>query len=487
MLVQGKSRLLWRYAFSVLATVVALAVVAGLNSVVGFVPLLLVSAVALVEKNAGARPAILSLLICTVFSALFLNTQTRIHDVTELALLPAVGASIIYLMETRRMQKRVVHEQWLELSTLLESMTEAVVIFNSEGRVADVNRAAADLIGSTSEHLLGMHYAEMARLLRPQRGDEPMEISKLGIARALRGEVVKDEGRTLLNPRDGSSIDAVISATPMRVGNGRLIGALLVIRDVTELATLQRRIADTERHLAIGQMASGLAHDFNNVLNTITQATALLQIDSQSPEQRQRYLAMVDRAARTGAEIIRRVREYVRGGTGRPASVDVNRLMREALDLAEPMWRLNKNIQVETRFQQVSPVWANAGDLRRVFANLIINAIQAMPQGGRLMIDSEERDGRVVLRIGDTGAGIPPEIQKKIFLPYFTTKPSGTGLGLSTAQKILLAEHGNLSFQSEVGGGTTFTVELPAMELHDSARVPEQIPQDTATRAHNFR
>src|SRR5512146_354652 len=165
-----------------------------------------------------------------------------------------------------------------------------------------------------------------------------------------------------------------------------MIGAVLVLHDVTELTTLQRRVADTERHLAIGQMASGLAHDFNNVLNTVTQATALMQITpEQTAEQRNKYLTMIDRAARTGAEIIKRVREYVKGGTGEPVPVDLSRTLREALDLAEPLWRSNRGITVETRLQDTAPVFANPADMRRVFANLIINAIQAMPNGGKLI------------------------------------------------------------------------------------------------------
>ena len=254
----------------------------------------------------------------------------------------------------------------------------------------------------------------------------------------------------------------------MRVASGRLIGALLVIRDVTDITNLQQRVADTERHLAIGQMASGLAHDFNNVLNTITQATALLQLSpDQGPDERRRYLVMIDRAARTGAEIIKRVREYVRGGSGQPAAVDVSRVMREAVDLAEPMWRSSKNINVEQRLNASTPVWVNPSDLRRVFANLVINAIQAMPKGGTLIVETEEQEGKVLARVRDTGEGIPVEVQKKIFLPYFTTKATGTGLGLSTAQKILLAQGGNLTFTSAPGSGTTFTAELPAMKIEE--------------------
>jgi signal transduction histidine kinase len=211
-------------------------------------------------------------------------------------------------------------------------------------------------------------------------------------------------------------------------------------------------------------MASGIAHDFNNVLNTITQAVAVLQMNPErSFAERASYLAMIDRAARAGAEIIKRVREYVRGGTGELGPVDVSHLVRQALDLTEPMWRKYPNIRIKADLQRVSLVRANGPDLQRVFANLIINALQAMPDGGALAVESEERDGAVYVRVRDTGVGISPEQQKRIFLPYYTTKPQGTGLGLSTAQRTVLAQGGKISFTSEAGEGTTFTISFPAM------------------------
>jgi two-component system, cell cycle sensor histidine kinase and response regulator CckA len=467
---EGKPRLLIRYLIAVAASGAALGIIVLLNPIVGFLPLLLLAAVVVVYRYAGARPAIFTTFLCTMVSLYFLDTHPypdqRAHKLSELIILPIVAGSIVYLLETRRKQQRVVHEQSLELSTLLNSMIEGVFVFDQQGFIVELNRTGEELAGRPRGELLGFHYTEVAQLLNVRRDEMPLPVAQMGVARALRGEVVQNESRAYVKPHDGTSIQAVISATPMRVGkHHRVIGAVLVIHDVTELAELQRRVADTERHLAIGQMASGLAHDFNNVLNTITQATALMQLNpDQSAEERRKYLAMVDRAARTGAEIIKRVRDYVKGGSGERKAVDMSQVMREALDLAEPMWRTHKGITVESRLDLVHPVWANVADLRRVFTNLIINSIQAMPNGGHLVAEIQEHDGTVYARISDTGAGIPPEVQKKMFLPYFTTKTAGTGLGLSTAQKILLSSGGNINFTSEPGQGTTFIVQLPAMQ-----------------------
>ncbi len=124
-----------------------------------------------------------------------------------------------------------------------------------------------------------------------------------------------------------------------------------------------------------------------------------------------------------------------------------------------------------TEFADVPRVKANPADLRRVFTNLILNAIQAMPEGGHLTLHCERQEDRVVAWVRDSGQGIAPDQQKNIFMPYYTTKPHGTGLGLSGAQKIIVAQHGNIRFQSQPGEGTTFIVELPVAEAEESAKV----------------
>jgi signal transduction histidine kinase len=298
-------------------------------------------------------------------------------------------------------------------------------------------------------------------LLSVKDEDKPVPHHETAVARALQGQVVLNEARVFVNPKDNSGIEAVVSASPMRDADGRLIGALLLVRDVTELRHLQQRMNDAERHVAIGQMASGIAHDFNNVLNSIIQATAVLRLRNGPNDDRETYISMIENAARRGAEIISRVREYVRGGTGKVDSLNVDQIVREVLDLTEPIWRGEDKLHVETRLAPVSNVRANGADLRRVLTNLVVNAIQAMPNGGRLTIMSGQNGRRVFIAVEDTGNGISRQDQPKIFAPFYTTKPTGTGLGLSMAQRILLAEGGNITFVSEPGRGTKFTVDLP--------------------------
>lgn len=463
-----RNRPLLAYLFAAAVGGISLGVVLGLERVVGYIPLLFLAFVALVEAYAGLGPALLSVAICILGSFFFMNAHVivneHLHNYSKLAIFPVVAVFVVYLMESRRRERQAAREQLLELSTLRESMPEAVFIFDRNARVVDVNRAAEQISACSRDELMGAHANFLARHLGVYKHEPPAEISTLAVVRALRGETVRNEARSFSSPVDGSAMDALVSANPMRSLEGNIIGALLVVRDVTEINQLQRRVSDTERHLAIGQMASGIAHDFNNVLNTITQATALLQSRPGQDEEQRLYLAMIDNSARRGAEIIKRVREYIRGGSGETALLDVRQLLQDALELTRPMWRGLGGLSVVTQFQPVSPVRANAADLRRVFTNLLVNAIQAMPEGGQLTLHCEEHGAKVFARVQDTGSGIPSEQQKKVFLPYFTTKHTGTGLGLSTAQKMLLAHRGTITFHSDPGKGSIFTVELPAAE-----------------------
>jgi PAS domain S-box-containing protein len=468
---QKPRRKLVLYLATLVVSWLALAVVGAIQPYVGFLPILLLPAVFVTEAYFGRGPAILCTILCTGGAILLMRVQggvpEEVHNLTNWAVFPLVAASLLYVMESRRKQQRLGQERLIELSTLLESMPEAVFIFDPAGRLVEVNSPAAAFTGLRREDLLNYPLMRLARHLAAQSDDgRPVEFAQLAVTRALRGEPVLSERRVFLPPPEHNRVEAMVSASPMRGPEGAIIGALVVVRDVTELTQLQQRIADTERHLAIGQMAAGIAHDFNNVLDTISQATGVLEIRSeQSPEDRKLVLKMIYNAVRRGTEIIARLREYIRGGTGQQALVDVHQLLEEALELTRPLWRPQKGITIERELNPVPPVLANAADLRRVFTNLIINGIQAMPEGGTLTVHCEDSGGTAVAWVRDTGVGISPEAQKKIFLPYYTTKPTGTGLGLSGAQKIVLSERGSISFSSEPGKGSTFRVELPAAEV----------------------
>jgi len=303
---------------------------------------------------------------------------------------------------------------------LLESMPEAVFIFDRTGNLVEFNSAAMGVCGGEPRDLQGANLDDLGKRLDIRANGERVEFPHFAATRALRGEQVRLEHRIIHNAETSTGCEVLVSANPMRNQDGEIIGALVVVRDITEVQNLQKRLADTDRHLAIGQMAAGIAHDVNNVLSTISQSAAVLEHKTEvSNSDRKLYFGLIQNAVRQGAEIVQRIREYIRGGTGERLPTNVGNIMREALELTKPLWgdQRDRRIEVEANINPTALVQANPADLRRVFANLIINALDAMPQGGRLTLESAEQNGRVMASVADTGSGIAPEQRQKIFLP----------------------------------------------------------------------
>ena len=372
---------------------------------------------------------------------------------------PVLFAESIYLVERRGKRERIHPQRQVDINSLLESIPEAALIVDVEQRVIDGNSAAAQILGVSRDELVRSTTRQLGTTLAELADGEQGRPSVL--ARALRGEAVRNERRIVHHRRTDQNLELLISATPMKNERGEVIAVLVIARDITELHVLQRRVDDVERHLAIGQMAASLAHDFNNILAAIEQAAYILQTTPASAEERKSVAAIIQNAVHRGAEIIAGVREYLRTGSGALGKVDIRQIMTEAVELTRPLWT-KAAIGMTCELQPVPTVRANAADMRRVFTNLIINATEAMTQaGGQIVVTCQEREGQVVATVSDTGKGIPAEVRNKIFFPYFTTKQKGTGLGLSGAQKIVLSQGGNITFRTEVGKGTTFIVTMP--------------------------
>lgn len=369
----------------------------------------------------------------------------------------------MYLVERRGRQEQLSPTRQIEIGTLLESMPDAVVIIDANHRIVDLNPIAARLLGGTREQLSSRDLFEAGSKLLSGNTGNVIRFRRNLLDRALAGEQVSGERRVIRDLNSGKEIELVISANPISDHSGKTVGVLLIARDITELTQLQSRFSDMERHLAIGQVAAGIAHDFNNTLETISHAVVLLQ-SSPEPETRERQtlLKLIRSAVEHGTEIIARIRDYARSGTGELTGVNVRELLEDALEWTEHLRHRRDHVHLVRELNDVPMVRANAADLRRVFTNLIINALQAMPDGGQLVVGSHSDGKQVHMWIRDTGAGITEEDRGKLFLPYFTTKHGGTGLGLSGAQKIVLALGGDIRFQSEAGKGTQFDIYLPA-------------------------
>jgi signal transduction histidine kinase/ActR/RegA family two-component response regulator len=245
-----------------------------------------------------------------------------------------------------------------------------------------------------------------------------------------------------------------------------------------ELREAQSQLVQSAKLNALGEMAGGVAHDFNNILAAILGRTQMLLQTVADPGER-RQLEVIERATLDGAQAVRRVQEFTRVRQDEHFdTLDVGEVLEGVLELTRPAWETeskHRGITLDTRLElcAVQPVAGNASELREVFTNLVLNALDAMPWGGTLTLSSVDADGEVCIGVRDTGVGMDRDTQGRIFDPFFTTKPvKGTGLGLSVAYGIITRHHGHIEVESEPGRGSLFTVRLPAALADQPGRRP---------------
>ncbi len=259
--------------------------------------------------------------------------------------------------------------------------------------------------------------------------------------------------------------------------NARLFGDLRVALAAVEAS--QQQLVKTERLRALGEMAAGVAHDFNNLLAVILGRAELLLARVRDPEQ-VRGLETVRKAALDGAQTVRRIQEFTRTRRTRPfGQVDLRELLFEVVELTRPRWKdeaQSRGITYEVRVGggPVPLVGGIAEELGEVFTNLLVNALEAMSAGGRLIFRLATKADGVVVIAEDTGCGMSEETRRRVFDPFFTTKgPRGTGLGLAVAWGIITRHGGTIDVESTLGVGTTFTVRLPIRQKAPSEEESE--------------
>lgn len=248
-----------------------------------------------------------------------------------------------------------------------------------------------------------------------------------------------------------------------------------------ELQDTQKRLAQSEnvrraeKLRSVGQMASGIAHNFNNVLSAIIGRVQVLKLNAEKSrldrDEVLRCLDVIERASLDGSETVRRLQEFSRGH--REVDVeraDLNDLVHSVIEITRPRWKdqaeqQGVHIRLETKLSSVASVACVPGEMREVLTNLIFNAVDAMPEGGTLTIETAQDGVAAVLTVRDTGTGMSPEVREHAFDPFYTTKGvQGTGLGLSTVYGIVERHNGSIQLTSEPGAGTEFVIRLPVAE-----------------------
>lgn len=363
------------------------------------------------------------------------------------------------------------------LQSTFRSMAEAVLVIDAEGNVLLSNPAAERML----LHRTGMNLRNLRALSDVFHGDgvTPLKPEELPSARVLRGDAF-EELEMIVRPHSGNSArHLMISGRPMRDAHGAISGAVLVYHDATSSRDTERQLYQSQKLDSIGKLTGGVAHDFNNMLTVISGNTETLVASLKEQPELQRTARLIDDAAERCAELIQHLLAFARRQPLQPRNVEINAAIADIAKLLRPT--LGEQIQIETVLEQ-GPMTAHIDPSRLTNAvlNMAINARDAMPNGGKLLLETHRvvldeaaranvdvRPGPyVMLAVSDTGTGMPPDVQEKAFEPFFTTKEvgKGSGLGLSMVYGFVKQSGGHIKIYSEQGHGTTIKLYLPPGE-----------------------
>jgi two-component system, cell cycle sensor histidine kinase and response regulator CckA len=367
------------------------------------------------------------------------------------------------------------HPQGL-LQTIFEDIGVALFVVDREERVVFANRTALQLFDTTSA-AEGARFRDLRSTFRfeDSLGNE-IPLAESVVIRALKSEPVESQEVRLKKPNGEMRW---LTAWAYRFSSMGLEGVVVLVTDETTEVEARKAAAQLQRMETLGALAAGITHDFNNVLNTITSNVALAKQDGGYSHKIGNHLDQISDAVNNAAGLIRRLMQFGRSQDLHLRSLGVNDVVRDVLRLTQSL--LHKNIRLTLTLEEDLPtVYGDFSQLEQVLVNLIVNALDAMPDGGDLTIATHlalrnqtdlvvkesilPRIQQVQISITDTGIGIPIETQSAIFEPFFSTKPEGkgTGLGLSSAFGIIRQHGGGIEVSSSPGVGATFIVSLPA-------------------------
>ena len=397
------------------------------------------------------------------------------------------GEALDGLLQARRAEQALEAETE-RLAVTLRSIGDGVITTDLTGAVVLLNQAAERLTGWTQQEAAGRPLDLVFRNLTP----ESRQRCDNSIAMVTRRAGTRGLSRsTLLVARDLSERPIEEIAAPLRDASGRVIGMVVAFRDITDALKAQAEQASANKLASLGLLAGGIAHDFNNILMAVMGSVSMARA-TLPPGASTRALDEAEQACVRARQITWQLLTFSRGGVPVKRPVSIARLLDESATLAL------RGSNVRCTFEIAPTLWpvaADDGQLVQVFTNIVINARQAMPHGGKLVIRAENavetvgrwehalrvNPGRYVrIAISDTGIGIADEHIGRIFDPYFTTKQEGSGLGLATSHSIVKNHGGYLAVTSIPGAGSTIVVGLPAMGATDAPR--ERIASGSSAR-----
>ncbi len=358
------------------------------------------------------------------------------------------------------------------LALIIDSSEDAIIGKDLNGIITSWNKGAERIYGYTPEEAIGQHIS----LLAPS--DRPEEIPEI-LEKIAQGESI-EHSESVRVTKDGRRLDVSISVSPLRDAKGDVIGASAIARDITAQKRAESQLHQSQKMEAIGRLAGGVAHDFNNILGIIRACTEFLRDRIDSAAESSLYVENIKKAIERGSSLTRQLLAFSRSSAIQPRVLDLNERLKDVSKLLRPLMGDDVEILVVSK-SPAAVVEADPGQLDQIVVNLAVNARDAMPRGGKFILETatarfdeafaEQHQSMtpgkyVLLAVSDTGNGMDGATVSRIFEPFFTTKEvgKGTGLGLATVYGIVKQSAGHILVYSELGHGTTFKIYLPSAD-----------------------
>jgi two-component system cell cycle sensor histidine kinase/response regulator CckA len=373
-------------------------------------------------------------------------------------------------------------EETLRLQAqILDQVHEAVVSTDLRGYVTSWNHGAEKLFGYRPVEVLGKHIG----MLYPEEGRAELETEVVG-ALKVKGA---HEADVRVVRKGGELVWVHLGLSVLKNGEGKPVGMIGYSLDMTEHRRLEEELRQVQKMEAVGRLAGGVAHDFNNLLQAMLSQVQMIRTTPGDDERVASTAGELEQQIRRGAALSRQLLLFSRRETAKRERLDLNDVVGGATQLLRRLVRENIVFAVEL-FEEALPVIADRGQLDQVLMNLVVNASDAMPDGGRLTVRTEKAGGGWVwVSVQDTGSGIPEALRDRIFEPFFTTKPRerGSGLGLSVVHGIVAQHGGTIRVSDRTAGGAVFRIELPGAfpvdaPMAQSLSAEEEIPRGGGER-----
>ncbi len=374
--------------------------------------------------------------------------------------------------ELDRKSAQEIGETRARMASIVDSSADAIIGKDLDGIITTWNRGAEAMYGYSADEVIGKNIA----LLTSK--DRPDEIPQL-LARIANGESIEHYESVRVS-KDGRHLNVSISISPIREAGGRIVGASAIARDITAQRHAEEHLRQAQKMEAVGRLAGGVAHDFNNILGIISACVELLRDRTQPGSDASQYIGNIRKAVERGTSLTRQLLAFTRKSTVQRQLVDLNVQLKNVAKLVRPLMGDDVEIVVAPRGDSAI-IEIDPGQLDQIVLNLAVNSRDAMPRGGRFILETalveldeifiaQHRPMKaghyILLAVSDTGIGMDQATVARIFEPFFTTKEvgKGTGLGLATVYGIVQQNGGHVWVYSEPGKGTTFRIYLPSAQ-----------------------